>query len=59
MAQYCCSWVCVCEADCACECVGCEFLYVCEFCGNTACENCGKSEDEIPPEDDWEDEENG
>lgn len=54
MAYYCCSFVCGAEADCACECVGCQFLYDCEFCGNTDCENCGKPEEEIHWEEDEE-----
>ena len=47
MKYYCCSFVCGCEADCKFECVGCEFLYDCEFCNNTACEHHGKSEEEL------------
>ena len=49
MSHYCCLFVCGAEADCTLECVGCQFLYDCEFCNNPSCEHHGKSEDEI----DW------
>ncbi|MBO7158111.1 MAG: hypothetical protein J6W31_05865 [Clostridia bacterium] len=51
---YCYSFVCGAK-DCTFECVGCEFQYDCEFCGNQDCEHHGKSEDEI----DWEEDANG
>lgn len=46
MNYYCCSFVCGCK-DCSAECVGCEFLYSCEFCDNVSCDRHGMTEQEI------------
>lgn len=47
MNYYCCSFVCGCSEDCSAECVGCEFLYSCEFCDNVSCDRNGMTEQEI------------
>ena len=51
--NYCISFICGSDEDCAFECLGCQFHYDCEYCSNANCEYSGKSEDDR--EDDWED----
>lgn len=50
--HYCISFICGSDEDCAFECVGCQFLYDCEFCNNENCEHHGKSEADREDNDD-------
>lgn len=53
--HYCISFICGSDEDCAFECVGCQFLYDCEYCSNENCEHHGKSEVDWEDYDEWAD----